>query len=730
MSDALDVTEFVAGYLVEVEEHLSASTANLLAAEAALRAGDSNPKATRELFRSLHTIKGLSAMVGVEPVVDIAHAMETVLRAADRAAGRLSAAAIEVLLRGLRAIEERIRALANKQPVTPAAPSLLDALAALDVAAAPSPPVPTISAEPEILAKLGSSERVQLAQGVAGGRRALRVDFVPSPARTAEGLNITSIRERVGKIAEIVKVVPLSVPATDRAPGGIAFALLVLTSASDEELARAAATDVVRPLTVTPAPLAVAELPEQELDEPAEREPQLRGVVRVEVARLDDALDKLSALVVARFRLARAAADLRARGVDVRDLAEILREHDRQLRDLRGAIMRARMISVTELLERVPLVVRGLGRATGKEVRIEIDAGKAELDKAVAERIFPAIVHLLRNAVDHAIEAPAERRRLGKPEEGVIRVSCFERSNNQLELSVADDGRGIDRAQVARRAGRPAPETDAALLDLITLPGLSTLDQATKTSGRGLGMDIVRRIAVEQLGGELSVSTARAAGTTFTLRIPLTLTIVDAFSFLCGDQAFVTPVAGVEEVMEIDPARIFRGPAPGRAQRGAELPALGRARGVAALPPPGGAHGGTALPPAPGRAQRGAELPAALPGRARGGTELIERRGEVVPIVNLGALFELGDAAASRALVVRRNGAPFAFGVTRVLGQQEVVVRPLEDPLVKVPGVSGSTDLGDGRPTLVLDLVTLSGRLSSGSGGGSGGQLGLVRVAS
>ncbi|MGK3964628.1 chemotaxis protein CheA [Sorangium sp. So ce118] len=730
MSDALDVTEFVAGYLVEVEEHLSASTANLLAAEAALRAGDSNPKATRELFRSLHTIKGLSAMVGVEPVVDIAHAMETVLRAADRAAGRLSAAAIEVLLRGLRAIEERIRALANKKPVPPAAPSLLDALAALDVAAAPSPPAPTISAEPEILAKLGSSERVQLAQGVAGGRRALRVDFVPSPARTAEGLNITSIRERVGKIAEIVKVVPLSVPATDRAPGGIAFALLVLTSASDEELARAAAADIVRPLTVTPAPLAVAELPEQELDEPAEREPQLRGVVRVEVARLDDALDKLSALVVARFRLARAAADLRARGADVRDLAEILREHDRQLRDLRGAIMRARMISVTELLERVPLVVRGLGRATGKEVRIEIDAGKAELDKAVAERIFPAIVHLLRNAVDHAIEAPAERRRLGKPEEGVIRVSCFERSNNQLELSVADDGRGIDRAQVARRAGRPAPETDAALLDLITLPGLSTLDQATKTSGRGLGMDIVRRIAVEQLGGELSVSTARAAGTTFTLRIPLTLTIVDAFSFLCGDQAFVTPVAGVEEVMEIDPARIFRGPAPGRARGVADLTALGRARGMAALPPPGGAHGGTALPPAPGRAQRGAELPAALPGRARGGTELIERRGEVVPIVNLGALFELGDAAASRALVVRRNGAPFAFGVTRVLGQQEVVVRPLEDPLVKVPGVSGSTDLGDGRPTLVLDLVTLSGRLSSGSGGGSGGQPGLVRVAS
>lgn len=696
MSDALDVNEFVAGYLVEVEEHLSASTANLLAAEAALRAGESNPRAIRELFRSLHTIKGLSAMVGVEPIVDIAHAMETVLRAADRAAGSLSTSSIEVLLRGLRAIEERTRALAGKRPVPPAAPALLDALSALDLAASPSPPAPTINADPEILAKLGPGERVQLAQGVAGGRRALRVDFIPSPVRTAEGMNITTVRDRVGKLAEIVKVVPLSVPASDRAPGGIAFALLVLTSAADEELARAAGADGVRALTVEPpVTLSVAALTEDEPDEPADREPQLRGVVRVEVTRLDDALDKLSALVVTRFRLARAAAELRARGVDIRDLSEILREHDRQLRDLRGAIMRARMISVTELLERVPLVVRGLGRVTSKQVRVEIDAGKAELDKAVAERIFPAIVHLLRNAVDHALEPPAERRRLGKPEEGVVRVSCFERSNNQLELSVADDGRGIDRALVAARAGRPAPDSDAALLDLITLPGLSTLDQATKTSGRGLGMDIVRRIAVEQLGGELSVSTARGAGTTFTLRIPLTLTIVDAFSFLCGDQPFVTPVAGVEEVMEIDAARIFRGPVAGATRGGAELPAAGRDLGPA-------------------------------PGRPRGGTELIERRGEVVPLVDLAALFELGASAASRALVVRRNGAPFAFGVTRVLGQQEVVVRPLEDPLVKVPGVSGSTDLGDGRPTLVLDLVTLSGRLSSGHGG----RAGLVRVAS
>jgi two-component system chemotaxis sensor kinase CheA len=171
---------------------------------------------------------------------------------------------------------------------------------------------------------------------------------------------------------------------------------------------------------------------------------------------------------------------------------------------------------------------------------------------------------------------------------------------------------------------------------------------------------------VDQLGGELAVRTAPGAGTTFTLRVPLTLTIVDAFSFRCGAHGFVTPVSGVEEVMEIDPARIVRAPAP--------LGAWG----------------------------------------ARGVITLIERRGEPVPLVDLGALFELDAVRAGRALLVRRNGLPFAFGVSRVLGQQEVVVRPLEDPLVKVPGISGSTDLGDGRPTLVLDLIALSGTFSAG----------------
>ncbi|MBK9261321.1 MAG: chemotaxis protein CheW [Polyangiaceae bacterium] len=663
MRNSFDASEFLTGYLGEVEEHLSTSTTSLLAAEASLRKGETNPKAVRELFRALHTIKGLSAMVGIEPIVDVAHAMETVLRAADQAAGALTLPAIEVLLSGLRAISERVRAVAQRAPVPPAPEELLDALSSLEPALESRPVQADVDLPPEIIAKLSAAERAQLLQGTETGRRALRVDFRPSPSRASEGVTITTVRERVGAVAEIVKVVPVTVPPSEASPGGLSFALLVLADAPLEEIAAAAyaALEDVQELSVGRSEKAGAPKAEPFIEEAVESTAHKRSIVRVDVGRLDDALERLSALVISRFRLERATAELSERGVNVSGLAAIVEDYGRQVRDMRSAIMRARMVSVAELLERVPLIVRGLSRSTGKPVRVQIDAGKAELDKAVAERIFPAIVHLIRNAVDHAIEPPEERRRAGKPEEGVVKVICHERSNTQLELCIEDDGRGIDREAVAQRAGRPVPETDAGLLELITLPGLSTLDEVTKTSGRGFGMDIVKRIAVTELGGELSVRTTRGQGTSFAMRVPLTLTIVDAFAFLCGEQAFVAPVAAIDEIVDVEAHRMVRGPL---------------------------------------RTTRFGEV------------TFLDRRDEVIPLMSLASVFSLSVGAGTKALVVRRNGAPFAFSVNRILGQEEVVVRPLDDPLVKVVGISGATDLGDGRPTLVLDLVGLSGALS------------------
>jgi two-component system chemotaxis sensor kinase CheA len=233
-------------------------------------------------------------------------------------------------------------------------------------------------------------------------------------------------------------------------------------------------------------------------------------------------------------------------------------------------------------------------------------------------------------------------------------------------LRISDDGRGIEREAVAKKLGRPVAQTDEELLQQITTPGFSTREGVTHTSGRGMGMDIVKR-TVELLGGGLSLQTSAGRGTTFTVRVPVSVTIVDVFSFVAGEHVFVVPVAMVDEILEIDPARITRSPMPVR-------------------------HG-----PVP---------------------RLIQRRGETIPLLSLDAVLEqrADDTLPAKALVVSRNTGAIAFGVARMLGQQEVVVRPLHDALVRVTGVTGATDLGDGKPTLVLDLLTLGAALGKAAG--------------
>jgi two-component system chemotaxis sensor kinase CheA len=381
-------------------------------------------------------------------------------------------------------------------------------------------------------------------------------------------------------------------------------------------------------------------------------------VVRVELSRLDDLQDQLSLLIVSRFRLDREIASLAERGHDVRRLRESAQLQAGLLRDLRRAILRARMVRVDEMLQPLTLLVRGLARSGQRAVQLELDARDAELDKAVADRLLPALIHLVRNAVDHGIEPPEHRVALGKPRVGTVRVSCTERAGNQLQLVVSDDGRGIDRAAVARRANRPIDD-DASLLEALTSPGFSTRDAVTTTSGRGLGMDIVHRIAVGDLGGVLSMTTQPGSGTAFTLRVPVTIAVMDVFTFQCGSQTFVIPAALVDEIIDVEPDMLVAPPSP---RTGSAIPSL----------------------------------------------SLIEQRGHAIPIVSLGAILAVDSGARARkAMVTRRNGDPLAFTVDRVVGRQEVVVRTVDDPLVNVPGIAGATDLGDGRPTLVLDLNEL-----------------------
>jgi two-component system chemotaxis sensor kinase CheA len=670
----VDLADFLPAYLVEVEELLGTAHSHLLVLETAARQRSTSPRAARELFRALHTIKGLSAMIDVEPIVEVSHAMETLLRQVNQAGGRLSETALEPLMEGLRAIEQRVRQLADRKPVAAAPKALLERLEGLEASAqgttGPSARPVSLELEPTLAAKLSSAEHEQLRSGVTAGRRAIRVDYVPSAERAAQGLTINSVREHLGRQGELVKVVPLSGAATGG--GNLTFALLLLTEATDEVLLAAAGGPpaTVRPLGAPARPEpATPVLPSapafEEEEEEALVEPRRGNVLRVEVARLDDALEKLAALVVNRSKLARAAAELTAAGAPTRELVQVLQENARQLRDLRSSILHLRMVRVGDVVDRLPLLVRGLRRSTGKQVRLELEVGDAELDKAVADRLLPSLVHLVRNAVDHALERPEERGAAGKPEEGLVRLECHARSSGWLELSVRDDGRGVDAAAVAARAGVPVPDSSAELLELLCRPGLSTRKSADTTSGRGMGMDIVKRVIVDQLGGELRMDTQAGQGTTFTLRVPLTITIVDAFVFECAALRYAVAVSSVEEIIEVDPARLVRPP-----------------------------H------------------------LAEGGVTMVERRGQAIPLVSLERLLRRDSGRpgpAPKALVVRQRGTPVAFAVDRLMGQQEIVLRPLEDPLVRVPGVAGATDLGDGLPTLVLDLSGL-GAARGGAG--------------
>jgi two-component system, chemotaxis family, sensor kinase CheA len=659
MSERVDLNEFIGGFVVEAEELLTTANACLLEIDVAITDGKSKPKAVRELFRALHTIKGLAGMVGVESIMELAHALETLLRTADRAGGTLQRGAVEVSLQAVRAIGERVRMVAEGRAVTPAPARLIEQIAGTDATSETVEAPPAIAADWD--ARLSASERQQVFHDIQAGVPAWTLAFVPSEDRAARGISIATVRSGLTALGEIIKVAPRTQLDASGKQAGIKFEILLLSSATAAQLAEVLDVD---PATLAPISMPVTARATVEPEPEAEPDPEPdgarigRSTVRVELARLDELQDQLGSLIVSRFRLERELAAQAARGHDVRKLREVADLQARQLRDLRRAILRVRMVRVAEVLEPLALLVRSVARTSHKEVRLELDVRDAELDKAVADRLLPALIHLVRNAVDHAIEPPDARVAAGKPRVGTVRIACTELASKQLELRISDDGRGIDREAIARRAHREVADTQE-LLDVLTTPGFSTRDAITQTSGRGVGMDIVKRVAVQELGGELALATELGAGTTFTLKVPLTIAIVEVFSFECARQPFVVPVAAIEEIFELGDDRIE---------------------------PPG----------RPANGERDTRV------------TLIHRRGHALPLISLCARLAIdANTTAKNAMVIRHNGALIAFAIDRMLGRQEVVVRPVDDPLVRARGIAGATDLGDGRPTLVLDLSEL-----------------------
>ncbi|HET6765407.1 MAG TPA: chemotaxis protein CheA, partial [Longimicrobiaceae bacterium] len=369
--------------------------------------------------------------------------------------------------------------------------------------------------------------------------------------------------------------------------------------------------------------------------------------LRVEVRRLDRALDLVGESAVARGRLARMIEEGRPHA----ELLEAHREADRLHTDLQEVVMKLRMVPLGPTFRPHLRTVRDVAFANGKLARLVIQGEDVEVDTRVVEHLRDPLTHMVRNAVDHGVETPEARRRAGKDPQGVVRLTA-EYEGGTIVIRMSDDGAGLSRERIARRArerglaAEPERLSDAELFRLIFQPGFSTTDAVTDLSGRGVGLDVVRS-KVEALRGTLSVESVEGRGTTFTLRLPLTLALIDGFSVGVGGETYVIPLDSVVECLE---------------------------------------------------------LPATRHDAAAEG--VISLRGQPLPFLRMRSFLGAADAAPGRenVVVVRHGGAQAGLVVDALLGESQAVIKPLGRLFDGLPGVAGSTILGSGRVALILDV--------------------------
>ena len=625
--------QFLDDYFAECDEHLISIRRSLVTLEDAVGTGAVDRTLLDNLFRSFHTLKGISGMVGLTAAEHLAHELESYLRGLRDGTVLLSEAGFETLVAGVSSLEGVINARRNDQEI----PSI-DAITTRVKAAS--------SAADE--SDVAATTDAQTADSIADIKR-WQIEFTPTAELAERGVNVNSVRERLQQLGELLQSKPVV-----KGAGEIAFQFVVATSAGESVLEGLQADGLTyepvqdEPVQKTRESLAVPTIAPT-------------SVVRVDLDRLDELMRIIGELVISRTRLEEQLKELKqvAPPHVWRSLQETSLSMTRQLRDLRESVIRVRMVQIGEAFERMTFVVRDLARESGKKILVQLSGGETEIDKFLVERMMDPLMHLVRNAVSHGLESVAEREAKGKRSEGLLTLSAAT-AGERIIIKIADDGRGIDRKLVAAKAHGAdhgnGEIDDATLLELISSPGFSTRDQADRESGRGVGMDVVRR-ALEELGGRMSLSTKPGEGTTFTIELPLTLAIAEALIVSVNGQRFAVPQSGVREVLEVESAAT----------------------------------------------------------KLLENNEIISYRGKVLPLVRLARFFEMSDerAKSCHVLVVGDEANAVGLAVDRIIGQREIVVRAIKDPLAQTKGIAGATELGDQRVVLILDIGALTRRLSA-----------------
>jgi two-component system chemotaxis sensor kinase CheA len=661
MGESVTDTEFFAGFLddyfAECEEHLIVARRALLSLEASVNQPQVDRALLDELFRSFHSLKGISGMVGARETEQLAHELESYLRAMRQGEATLTPEGMDVLITSVRMLEDVVSAH-RFQSAPPDITPALEQLAGLSSQKTPpSGPIALtkVIANQALQKGLSAEEGARWEAARRNGLKVWRFEFSPSPALAERGISVSNIRERLQEVSELIHAAPLIT-----SQGGVIFEFIIATRADEATFAAwrddGLSYDIYESPPSFPISVNGSEAINQAPGSGLSRAPA--QVVRVDLQRLDELMRLVGELVISRSHLETKLKRIEDSlpPAEWRSLQETNLAIERQLRDLREGIMQARMVPVGEIFERMQFVIRDLARESGKEVGLELSGRETEIDKYLVERMIDPLLHLVRNAVSHGLESTDERVAAGKEIKCRISLRAFT-AGETVVIELEDDGRGIDCEFVAARAREagllPAGVKldEEALLNLICAPGFSTREEADRASGRGIGMAVAQKTILE-LGGSLALKTQVGLGTRFTIELPLTLAIADALIARVCEQTFAIPQSAVREVIEIESAAI----------------------------------------------------------RVLENNEIIPYRGGALPLLRLGRFFGLATEGprSLHAFVVGSGSNPLGLVVDRIIGQREIVVRAMTDPLVQVQGVAGATELGDGRAVLILDATALA----------------------
>ncbi|HDG1679337.1 TPA: chemotaxis protein CheA [Kluyvera ascorbata] len=666
---SMDISDFYQTFFDEADELLADMEQHLLN----LVVDDPDAEQLNAIFRAAHSIKGGAGTFGFTVLQETTHLMENLLDEARRGEMQLSTDIINLFLETKDIMQEQLDAYkSSTEPDAASFEYICNALRQLALEAK-GESVPPVAGGARLSVVDNATQQAEVsanadASAVAGKKQiTLSRLKAGEPDMLEEELNNLATLSQVSKTADSLTAVIEGGVDEDDIVAVLCFVIeadqIDFTNAPAAEEKAQAEPDVVEEVVAEPVAAVVATAaspspaaPRAEREKPAARSSESTSI-RVAVEKVDQLINLVGELVITQSMLAQRSNALDP--VSHGDLITSMGQLQRNARDLQESVMSIRMMPMEYVFSRFPRLVRDLAGKLGKQVELTLMGSSTELDKSLIERIIDPLTHLVRNSLDHGIELPETRLAAGKSAVGNLILSAEHQGGN-ICIEVTDDGAGLNRERILAKAMSQGMAVNESMTDeevgmLIFAPGFSTAEQVTDVSGRGVGMDVVKR-NIQEMGGHVEIQSKQGSGTTIRILLPLTLAILDGMSVKVSEEVFILPLNAVMESLQ---------------PREEDLHPLA------------------------------------------GGERVLEVRGEYLPLVELWKAFEVQGAKteATQGIVVilQSAGRRYALLVDQLIGQHQVVVKNLESNYRKVPGISAATILGDGSVALIVDVSALQG---------------------